>query len=128
MAKRQWHLGLGHLAVLGAGIGYLTGIVVSTGPINAPFFLAYGLVKGAFLGTEAMSSLAVYLAKVITFRSLGALPLATLVQGLIVGSSLMAGTFIARRFVRQVDPQRFHLLMEGLLLAAAVTMLAAAWH
>jgi uncharacterized membrane protein YfcA len=128
MAKRQWRLGLGHLAVLGAGIGFLTGIVVSTGPINAPFFLAYGLVKGAFLGTEAMSSLAVYAAKVITFRSLGALPLATLAQGLIVGSSLMAGAFIARRFVRQLDPQRFHLLMEGLLLAAAVAMLAAAWH
>lgn len=128
MARRQWRLGLGHLAALGAGIGFLTGIVVSTGPINAPFFLAYGLVKGAFLGTEAMGSLAVYLAKVITFGSLGALPLATLAQGLIVGSSLMAGAFIARRFVRRLDPQRFHLLMEGLLLAAAGTMLAAAWH
>jgi len=75
-----------------------------------------------------MSSLAVYLAKAITFRSLGALPLATLMQGLVVGSSLMVGAFIARRFVRQLDPQRFHLLMEGLLLAAAMAMFAAAWH
>jgi uncharacterized protein len=74
MARQQWKLGLSHLALVGAVIGYITGIVVSTGPINAPFFLAYGLVKGAYLATEAMGSLAVYLAKAITFGGLGALP------------------------------------------------------
>ena len=41
-------------------------VVVSTGPINAPFFLAYGLAKGAYLGTEAMGSLAIYAAKALT--------------------------------------------------------------
>ena len=57
MARRKLRLRLPHLALAGAGIGFLTGIVASTGPINAPFFLAYGLVKGAYLGTEAMGSL-----------------------------------------------------------------------
>lgn len=126
MARRQWQLRLRHLALLGAGIGFLTGIVASTGPINAPFFLAYGLVKGAYLGTEAMSSLAVFAAKAITFQSLGALPAETLGKGLITGSSLMAGAFIAKHFVRQLDANRFRLLMDGLLLAAGVTMLWAA--
>jgi hypothetical protein len=82
---------------VGAGIGFLAGIVVSTGPINTPFFLAYGLIKGAYLSTEAMGSLAVYMAKVITFRSLGALPVEIVVKGLIIGSSLVAGAFIAKR-------------------------------
>ncbi|RZJ26379.1 MAG: sulfite exporter TauE/SafE family protein [Haliea sp.] len=123
MARQAWRLRLPHLALLGAAIGFLTGIVVSTGPINAPFFLAYGLVKGAYLGTEAMGSLAVYLAKAVTFRSLGALPLETFFKGLVVGSSLVAGAFIARRFVRQLDPERFRLLMDGLLLLAGLTML-----
>ena len=100
--------------------------MASTGPINAPFFLAYGLVKGAYLGTEAMSSIAVFAAKAITFRSLGALPFETLGKGLITGSSLMAGAFIAKHFVRQLDADRFRLLMDGLLLAAGVTMLWAA--
>src|SRR5262245_42776106 len=38
MAARKLRIGLPHLALAGALIGYITGIVVSTGPINAPFF------------------------------------------------------------------------------------------
>ena len=45
-AAQNFKLGLGHLALAGAAIGFLTGIVATTGPINAPFFLAYWLVKG----------------------------------------------------------------------------------
>jgi uncharacterized membrane protein YfcA len=54
MLREGLRVGLGHLAVAGAVVGYVTGIVVSTGPVNTPFFLAYGLSKGAFLGTEAL--------------------------------------------------------------------------
>lgn len=126
LAAREIKLGLWHLATVGAGVGYLTGIVVSTGPITAPVFLAYGLVKGAFLATEAAGSLAVYLSKAIVFRRFGALPTDVLVQGLIVGSSLTSGAFIAKRFVLSMDPARFRLLMEGLMLLSGATLLWAA--
>ena len=125
-ARRNFKLRLWHLAAAGGAIGYLTGVVATTGPINAPFFLAYGLVKGAYLGTEAMSSVGLYVAKVIAFRSFGALPVEALGQGVIVGSSLVAGAFIAKHFVRQIDAERFRLLMDGLLLVAGLTMLWAA--
>jgi len=126
MARRRWRLRLPHLALVGAVLGFITGIVASTGPINAPFFLAYGLVKGAYLSTEAMGALAVYVAKAITFRSLGALPWDAVVKGLIVGSTVTAGAFVAKRFVLQLDPQKFRLMIEGLLLLAGLTMLWAA--
>lgn len=126
MARHALRLRLWHLALVGAAIGFLTGIVVSTGPINAPFFLAYGLVKGAYLGTEAMGSLAVYAAKTGMFGSLGALPWASVAKGLIIGTSLMAGAFIAKRHVHRLDPERFRLLMDGLLLMAGGTMIWAA--
>ncbi len=126
MARQTWRLTLWHMALVGAVIGFLTGIVVSTGPINAPFFLAYGLVKGAYLGTEAMGSLAVYIAKAVTFRSLNALPLAIIAKGLIIGSSLVAGAFIAKRFVNRIDAGKFKLLMDALLVMAGLTMLWAA--
>ena len=126
MARQPWKLTLWHMALVGAVIGYITGIVVSTGPINAPFFLAYGLVKGAYLGTEAMGSLAVYVAKAITFRSFNALPFEIITKGLIIGSSLVAGAFIAKRLVLKLDGEKFRLLMDGLLWVSGVTMLWAA--
>ncbi len=126
MARQEWTLSRWHMAIVGAVIGFLTGIVASTGPLNAPFFLMHGLVKGAYLGTEAMGSLALFTAKVVTFRSLDALPTETIGRGLIVGSSLVAGAFIAKRYVQQIDAQRFRLLMDGLLLVAGVVMLWAA--
>ena len=126
MAARELKLGLAHLAAIGVPVGYLTGIAVSTGPLTAPVFLATGLVKGAFLSTEAAASLAVYLAKAAVFRGFGALPLAIIAKGLIVGSTLMAGAFIAKRFVLKMDAARFRLLMDGLLLLSGLALLSAA--
>ncbi|HVY07891.1 MAG TPA: sulfite exporter TauE/SafE family protein [Burkholderiales bacterium] len=117
---------LWQLAIAGAVVGYITGIVVSTGPINAPFFLALGLVKGAYIGTEAASSLALYLAKSIVFRSFGALPIDIIAKGLVIGSSLMVGAFVARRLLLKMSAAQFNLLIEGLLLLSGVTMLGAA--
>jgi uncharacterized protein len=85
MTRQHWSLRLPHMTAVGAVVGFVTGIVVSSGPINVPFFLAYGLVKGAFLSTEAMASLLVYAAKTLVFGSLGALPLASVGKGLVVG-------------------------------------------
>jgi uncharacterized membrane protein YfcA len=118
---RPWQL-----AVVGAVIGYLTGIVASTGPINTPFFLALGLVKGAFLATEALSSLSMYVAKAATFNQLGALPWAIFVKGLVVGSAVMLGSYASKPFVLRMAPEQFRLLMDALMLVAGATMIAAA--
>ena len=126
MLRQHWRLTRAHMAVVGAFIGFITGMVVSSGPISTPFFLMHGLVKGSFLATEAMSSIGIYIAKAVTFRSFGALPMETFVQGLIVGSTLLAGAFLAKRFVRQLDPDRFRYLMDVVMLVAGLIMLGAA--
>src|SRR3954452_21424001 len=90
LAVRSYKLQLWMLVPAGLVIGFLTGIVVSTGPITVPLFTAYGLLKGAFIATEAAASLAVYISKAITFRSFGALPTEIVLKGLISGSSVMA--------------------------------------
>lgn len=127
MAARKLKFSLWHLAAFGLVIGYLTGIVVSTGPITAPIFLAAGLAKGAFIGTEAAASLAVYLSKATTFRALGMLPADVVVMGAITGASLMIGAFIARRFVLKMAPEQFRLLMDGLMFASGAVLLWAAF-
>ena len=126
LAKRNLRINLWQLALAGAVVGYITGIVVSTGPINAPFFLAFGLVKGAYLATEALGSLVVYISKTIVFRSFGALPFDIISKGLFIGSSLMVGSFVAKRLVLQLKAEQFSMLIEGLLLVSGLTMLGAA--
>jgi len=112
-----------HLALVGAGIGFLSGLVASTGPINTPFFLAYGLVKGAYLSTEAVGSMAIGITKAIVFQRFNALPLETIVRGLIVGSTLMIGSRLAKGFVLRLDAHRFRLLMDCLLAGAGLVLL-----
>ena len=126
LARLQWQARLWHLALAGAVIGFLTGIVLSTGPLSVPVFLAYGLLKGAFLATEAASSLAIYIAKVLTFRGFGALPVDVLLQGLIVGASLMAGTFAGKALVLRMSAVAHGHVLDGLLLFSGLALLAAA--
>jgi uncharacterized protein len=123
LARHQLKISLWHLAIGGAVIGYLTGIVVSTGPLSVPLFLFYGLNKGAFLATEAASSLGIYLSKSVTFQRFGALTPDVALKGLIAGSSLMFGAFIAKRFVLRMEPDVFRLIMDGIMLVAGASLL-----
>jgi uncharacterized membrane protein YfcA len=123
LARHQLKARLWHLALGGALIGYLTGIVVSTGPLSVPLFLFYGLTKGAFLATEAASSLGLYFSKSVTFERFGVLTPDIAIKGLIAGSSLMFGAFIAKRFVLKIEPDVFRLVMDAIMLAAGLSML-----
>lgn len=126
LARLQWKARLWHLALAGAVIGFLTGIVLSTGPLSVPVFLAYGLLKGAFLATEAASSLFIYIAKVMTFREFGALPVEVILQGMVVGASLMAGTFAGKALVLRMSAAAHGHVLDGLLLISGLALLAAA--
>ena len=126
LAARELTLQRWHLAIIGLLIGFLTGIVVTTGPLSVPVFLAYGLVKGAFLATEAAGSLGIYVAKSVVFRSFGALPWDAIAKGLVIGASLMVGSYLAKRFVLKLPPERFRLLMDALMAASGLAMLWAA--
>ena len=122
LARHHLKLSLWHLFIGGAAIGYLTGIVVSTGPLSVPLFLSYGLTKGAFLATEAASSLGVYLSKSVTFQRFGALTPEIALQGVIAGSSLMFGAFIAKRFVLRLEPELFRRIIDAIMIAAGLSM------
>ncbi len=126
LAARNDAVGLPVLTIGGFAIGFLTGIVVSTGPITVPLFSAYGLAKGAFIATEAASSLAMYISKAITFRTFGALPTDMIVKGLITGSSVMAGTYLAKRLVERLSIVTFQRLLDVVMFLSGCSLLWAA--
>jgi uncharacterized membrane protein YfcA len=123
LARHEFKLSLWHLAIGGAVIGYITGIVVSTGPLSVPLFLFYGLTKGAFLATEAASSLGLFVSKSVTFQQFGALTPDIALKGFVAGASLMSGAFIAKRFVIRLEPDVFRLVMDGIIIVAGLALL-----
>ncbi len=124
---RRFTISLWQLAFVGAAIGFLTGIVLSTGPLSVPAFTSYGLIKGAFLSTEAASSLALMVSKVVTFQQSGALPLPAIIQGVIIGSSVMAGSFVGKLVVQRMSSGTFQLVLDILLGCSGLSLLWAAF-
>jgi uncharacterized protein len=128
LVRMNFQIRLWQLALAGAAIGFLTGIVLSTGPLSVPVFTSYGLLKGSFLATEAASSLLIYVSKVVTFHEFGALPPSTMLQGFIVGASLMIGTFAGKAVVLRMSAGTFQHLLDALLLCSGLTLLWTAMY
>ena len=86
--------------------------------------IAYKLISGArpafskfglnFLTTSTWKA---------NFQQFGALTPDIALKGLIAGSSLMSGAFVAKRFVLRLEPEMFRLVMDGIMLAAGLSML-----
>lgn len=123
LARRQFRISRMHLMLLGAPLGVLTGVVASTGPLTVPLFTFHGLERGAFLGTEAASSIGMYVAKVATFQAFGALDLQVLARGLGVGATLMAGSFIGKFVVLRMSDAAYRSLIDGLMLCSGLSLL-----
>ncbi len=91
-----------------------------------PVFTGYGLTGGAFLGSEAASALLLYAAKLATFGGAGVLTAAVVTRGVVIGTALLIGALLARRILRDVQPRHYELLIDAILVVAAVTMVVGA--
>ena len=123
MRKKNFYLELWQMGLVGAAIGYLTGIVATTGAINTPFFLAYGLSKGAFLGTEAARTLSILFTKGITFHQLGFLNITAIVQGLFIGVFVLVGAIFSKKIVLALPEEKFLMLMELVMFVSGSSIL-----
>ena len=111
-------------ALIGAASSFLSALLGSVGPLMAPLFLAYGLVKGAYIGTEALSTVVMHVAKLIAYRESAILPLHAIVSGLALGPVMVAGSFAGKRVVDRLPERTFVLIIDLTLVAAGVLFLA----
>jgi len=110
-------------AIIGAASSFLSALLGSVGPLMAPFFLAYGLVKGAYIGTEALSTVVMHVAKLIAYRESAVLPVHAVVSGLALGPLMVAGSFAGKRVVDRIPERVFVLIIDATLLAAGAMFL-----
>jgi len=120
--KHNLRLNTWQLASCGLVVGFLTGMVFSTGPMTVPIFSGYGLVKQGLIATESAAALIVFVPKTSTFGAIGALPLSVILCGLFVGASQISGIYLSKGLVSRMPTRLFHLLVSAMMVAAGISM------
>jgi uncharacterized membrane protein YfcA len=129
VAYRHWRneparqMPLRAFAPLGAASGFLSALLGSVGPLMAPFFLSYGLARGAYIGTEALATVVMHITKLATYGSLDVLTPAALRAGLLLGPIMVLGSFLGKRIVDRVSERVFVILIEAVLIVAGLMFL-----
>ncbi|MGY1503521.1 sulfite exporter TauE/SafE family protein [Streptomyces sp. QTS52] len=110
-------------AAVGAASGFGSALIGSVGPMVAPFFLARGLLKGAYIGTEAASAVVMHLTKLVVFGAAAVLTASNAAIGLALAPASTAGAWTGKRIVDRLPAHVFVIVVEiglitsGLLLA-----------
>lgn len=110
--------------LIGAIFSFLSALVGSVGPLLAPFFLAYGLVKGAYIGTEALATVVMHVTKLIAYGGAAVLTTYALGVGLAMGSVMVAGSFVGKRLLERLPERGFVVVIEGVLIVTGIIFLA----
>jgi uncharacterized membrane protein YfcA len=97
--------------------------VAATGPISTPFFLGYGLRRGAFVGTEAVCAAGVHLTKTLVYGRYALVTPETGVLGLGMGAVMFVGAFVGRRILDRLSDRSFVMALEVLVAGLGVLFL-----
>ena len=109
---------------VGAASGLGSALLGSVGPLTAPFFLAYGLTRAAYIGTEAASAVTMHLSKIAAYGAGDLLTRQVLLYGVALTPATLAGTWVGKRIVGRISDRVFVVLVElGLLAAGALFLL-----
>ncbi|HEX4601444.1 MAG TPA: sulfite exporter TauE/SafE family protein, partial [Gemmatimonadales bacterium] len=88
-----WRPGVRAFAAIGAVFSFLSAFVGSVGPMMAPLFLAHGLVKGAYIGTEALATVVMHVVKLGAYQGTKILTLRSVAAGLALGPIMIVGSY-----------------------------------
>lgn len=110
-------------AGVGAVSSLLSSMVGSTGPVTAPFFLAYGLSRGAYIGTEAAATVVTHVFKLIAYGWSGLITPRVLAASLPLVPFMIMGSWAGKRLVDRLSVRAFVVLIEVVVLAAGAMLL-----
>ncbi|WP_165235776.1 sulfite exporter TauE/SafE family protein [Aquisphaera insulae] len=111
------------LAPAGAGVGLVSAVAGSAGPLGAAVFLGLKLGPQAYVASEAVTAVLMHLTKSLAYGRLAALSPGDLLRGLLLGGSLVLGSWTGRTLLARLPERGFSLLVEGLLVVSALSLL-----
>jgi hypothetical protein len=86
----------------------------------APFFLAYGLTRGAYIGTEALATVVMHLTKLGVYGSYALIGTRTVLVGVAIGAVMFIGSYLGKRLLNRLPDRLFPYLIEAVLVAAGL--------
>ncbi len=114
----EWLLSPAEVAV-----GFVSAIAGSAGPLGAAVFLGLKLPAQAYVASEAVTALLMHLTKSIVYGRYAAMSVSDGLCGLLLGNSLVAGSWTGRRVIARLPERGFALLVEALLAVSAVVLI-----
>jgi uncharacterized protein len=127
LKRRLLQPGAKSLTIIGFGFGVLTGSTPGAGVLLLSLLLGTGLTGPALIGTDAAIGVAVSLTKVSMFSTLELLDRDRLLLGLLLGTAMFPGAYLAR-WILSVLLVRVHtILTEVLVVVAGISFLWRAW-
>jgi hypothetical protein len=102
------------------GFGFLNGLMPSVGPLMAPFFLAYGLIKGSYIGTDALITVFMQATKLAVFGSTEFLTVTVLLYGALLVPFMFAGALLGKVTLERLPAWVFTLIIELTLVLAGL--------
>lgn len=122
VSKRELPKGKATLLVGGAVTGGISGLCGTGGPIGAAVFLSLDLTPVAYIASEAATATAMHFLKAIIYNKLIALPPQALLLGFAMGLCMVAGTYCARRLIRNMEKGKFQKYVAILLCVVGAYM------
>lgn len=107
----------------GAVVGLLSGIAGSAGPIGAAVFLSLGLTPVAYIASEATTATLMHLLKTVIYGKLVNIDMVAISTGLIMGESMVLGTFCANRIIKKMNKYKFQIYVVVLLCLVGIYMM-----
>ena len=122
---RQSRLPLHGFVAVGGVFSFISALAGTVGPMMAPFFLAYGLVKGAFIGTEALASAVMHVTKLVAYGGASLLTVENVAVGAALGPLMIAGSWAGKRIVDRLPERLFVAIIEAVLVITGLAFLIA---
>ena len=88
-----------------------------------PFFLAYGLLGAAYIGTEALTALTMYAVKLVVYGGVAVLTAQSVATGLGIGVVMVLGTYLGKCLLARLPAHVFPLLVEAILVISGLQLL-----
>ena len=108
---------------VGAGQGFLSALFGGAGPFGASFFLAYGLRRGAFVGTMASGMTIINVVKIGIYGTFDLLDSQALILAISLGLVMVAGAYVGGAITNRVSDKAFVYIVEIVIVGAAISLL-----